>query len=256
MVDTNKSGKRDFETFIFDLDGVVYRGKDPIPAAVNKINQLQKTSRVLFLTNNSTKTRAQFAEKLSLLGVTIDADSIINSGYAAAIYIKENYPGQGVYFIGEEALGEELELQGVKTCQEKCGVVLVGLDFHFTYEKLAKALTLIRNGAVFIATNTDKTLITEGEILPGAGSIVSSVKAASGVEPILIGKPSKIIGQITLKKVVHPLDQVLMIGDRLETDIVLGKNLGIKTALVLTGISTEEDVNKTGIVPDFILDSL
>jgi 4-nitrophenyl phosphatase len=246
-----------FKGFVIDLDGVVYKGSELISDSNKRIAAMRKKSKVLFLTNNSTRTRADYVKKLGGFGINVSEKEIITSAYATALYIKENYKKPNVFVIGEEGLKSELAWQGIQVGGFKdCNIVVVGLDRQFNYQKMALALRLIRGGADFIATNTDSTLITEKGILPGGGSIVSAVKAACGKEPIIIGKPSEIIGKIVLDKLKLKPADVLLLGDRLETDIAMGNILGMKTALVLTGLSKREDIEKTGIEPDFVLGQL
>jgi len=246
----------DFKGFVIDLDGVVYRGEELISDSNRRIASLKKKSKVLFLTNNSTRTRADYVKKLARFGINTTEDEIITSAYAAALYIKQNYKKPNVFVVGEDGLKSELSWQGIPTGWRGANIVLVGLDREFNYQKLSHALRLIQNGADFIATNTDNTIVTERGILPGGGSIVSAVQAACGKEPIVIGKPSQIIGKIVLDRLKLKPEDVLLLGDRLETDIAMGNILGMKTALVLTGISKREDIEKTGIEPDFVLDKL
>ena len=246
----------DFKGFVIDLDGVVYRGKELISDSNRRIASLKKKSKVLFLTNNSTKTRAEYVEKLRGFGINVDEKEIITSGYAAALYIKENYRNPSVFVIGEEGLKKELGWQGIQTGWRECDVVLVGLDRDFNYSKMALALRFIQNGADFIATNTDTTLITESGMLPGAGAIVNAVQTVCGKEPTVIGKPSDIIAKIVLDRLKLNPEEVLLLGDRLETDIAMGNKAGMKTALVLTGYSKREDIEKTKIDPDYVLDKL
>jgi 4-nitrophenyl phosphatase len=248
--------KLDFKGFVIDLDGVVYRGRELISDSKARIESIRKKSKVLFLTNNSTGTRADYVEKLKGFGINTSEKEIITSAYAAALYIKENYKKPNVFVIGEEGLKSELSWQGIQTGWRGTNIVLVGLDRQFNYQKLSLALQSIQNGADFIATNTDSTLITESKTLPGGGSIVSAVQAACGKKPIVIGKPSGIIGKIVLDKLKLKPEDVLFLGDRLETDIAMGNKLGMKTALVLTGASKRGDIEKTGIEPDFVLDRL
>ncbi len=242
--------------FVLDLDGVVYRGTKLVQNADKRIEDLRKKGKVLFLTNNSTLTRAGYAEKLNGFGIPAEEEEIITSGYAVALYIKENYEKPKVFVIGEEGLKRELEMRGIKTGITSCNVVLVGLDRNLNYAKLAAALKLIQNGADFLATNLDNTLVAEDGLLPGAGAIVSAVSTASEKEPLVIGKPSHIMADIILKKAGAMPQEILLIGDRIETDIAMGKKAGMKTALVLTGYARQEDADRSEIKPDYVLESL
>ncbi|NOZ58627.1 MAG: HAD-IIA family hydrolase [Euryarchaeota archaeon] len=245
-----------FKAFVLDLDGVVYRGRTLLPGVEEKIAKLRRRGRVLFVTNNSTKTRAEYAEKLSSLGVEVREDEIITSAYAAALYIAEHYPRAGVYVIGEAGLRKELEWRGISVRESDCGVVVVGLDRRFTYEKLAIAQNHLLRGAELLATNRDPTLVTERGPIPGAGSIVAAVERASGRRAKLVGKPSKIMGELILRHLGAEPQDALLIGDRLDTDIAMGKALGMRTALVLTGATKREEVERSRIKPDYVLDRL
>ncbi len=246
----------DYKAFVIDLDGVVYRGKELISDSDSRIAALKSRSKVLFLTNNSTKTRAQYVEKLRGFGISVDENEVITSGYAAALYIKKNYNNPNVFVIGEDGLKKELQWRGVQVGWRECDIVLVGLDRSFNYSKMALASRFVQSGADFIATNTDNTLITERGMLPGAGAIVRAVQTACRKEPTVVGKPSEIIAKIALDRLKLEPKDVLLLGDRLETDIAMGNKVGMKTAMVLTGYSQREDIEKSGIRPDYILDKL
>jgi|Deesub1362A_J573_1020465.scaffolds.fasta_scaffold00051_43 HAD superfamily hydrolase (TIGR01457 family) len=245
-----------FKCFILDLDGVVYKGNELIEGADERISKIKKKAEVYFLTNNSTLSSEDYVAKLRKLGISAEEKEIITSGYAAAWYIRKNIPNPRAYVIGEEGLVKELRKQWIDVGHRNCNVVVVGLDRGFTYAKLAWAMKLILDGAEFIATNTDRRLITEKALLPGGGVIVKAVEEASGKKPIVVGKPSDIMAKIILEKVKAKPEEVLLIGDRLETDIAMGKKMGMKTALVLTGHTRREDVEKSSIKPDYILDKL
>lgn len=242
--------------FVIDLDGVVYLGDRLIPHADDGIARLRKRGRVLFTTNNAALHREEYAEKLMRLGVAASPHEILTSGYVAAVHIKTYYDDPRVYLIGEEGLKKELEEQGVEVCHRGCNLVLVGLDRGFNYSKLALALRYIQKGAPFLATNLDNVLLGESGPLPGAGAIVSALKTASGKEPILIGKPSDIMADFILTKAGVKPEEVLLIGDRLDTDIAMGKNFNMRTALVLTGYTKQEDLRDSRIKPDYVLDKL
>lgn len=244
-------------TYILDLDGVVFLGKNIIPGADEGIDRIRDAgSRVIFLTNNSTRSREAVASKLESMGIGCMASDVITSAYAASVYIKEQYGPSTVYCIGEPGLIEELEQEGHTIAEKNVDQVLVGLDKSFTYHKLKLGLDNLRAGSGFIATNTDALLPTESGFLPGAGSMVAALKAASGKDPIVIGKPNKPIMDVLLNEYGLKSEECVMIGDRLETDILAGINAGMRTVLVLTGASGIKDIELSGIQPDTILDSL
>jgi len=245
----------DYKCIIIDLDGVVYKGDELIGNVDERVKALKKRSKVFFLTNNSTLSRAAYVKRLESFGIPSGEKEIITSGYVAARYISDSYENPRVFLIGEKGLEEELIKEGVDVCWRGCNIVLVGLDREVNYRKLSRALREMNNGADFIATNIDSTLITESGLLPGAGAIVSALVTASKMEPTIVGKPSEIMGKM-IKEITgfFPRD-MLIIGDRIETDVKMGKMIGAKTALVLTGVTSREDVKKSKMKPDYVLES-
>jgi len=245
-----------FEAFVVDLDGVVYRGREPLPGARERLEKLREKGRVTFLTNNSTLSRESYVEKLGNMGIMVKAKEIYTSGYAAARYIKQMHGKSRVFVVGEEGLKEEMEGQGHEACFRDCDVVVVALDRKFNYSKLAMAMRFIGRGAAFIATNRDPTLVTERGLRPGSGPLVKAVEVATGEKATVVGKPSGVMGRIILQELGLNPEKTLLLGDRLETDIAFGRALGMKTALVLTGVSREEDLKGSEVQPHYILDSL
>jgi len=245
------------DAYILDLDGVVYHGKSVIPGAAKTIERLRASgSRVVFLTNNATRTREAIAAKLEGMGIRCSAEDIISSAYATSLHIRQQYGPSTIFPIGEQGLVIELERAGHTIAGQDVDFVVVGLDLEFTYDKLAAGLAHLRNGARFIATNTDAMLPTEDDFLPGAGSMVAALAAASGMVPEVVGKPNRPVMDVLLQEYVLEAGDCIMVGDRLETDILGGKNAGMHTVLVLTGASSVEDVETSGIRPDIILDSI
>lgn len=250
--------------FIFDLDGVIYRGKKLLPYSKKTVNFLQKSYKIFFFTNNSTRTREQYCERLKNFGINCSINSIMTSGYATALYFQEKkIKNANVFVVGGEGVIWELKNIGLNVITDnsysskiKYDYIVVGLDPEFNYKKLALAQQVILKGAKFIATNRDNTYPAENTVLPGAGSIVSAIEAASGVKPFVIGKPKiyslrKILELANAKK-----HETIIIGDRLETDILIGKKFGIKTVLLLTGVTKEEDLKKAKEKPDYVIKNL
>lgn len=243
--------------YILDLDGVIYHGREVIPGACESIDRLRSScSQVVFFTNNATRTREAIASRLVDMGIPCSAGDVISSAYAASVYIKEKYGSSTIYPVGEQGLVEELKRAGHTIGELDADHVVAGLDREFTYEKLTRALELLMNGAGFIATNTDAMLPTEHGFLPGAGSMVAAIQAASGVVPDVVGKPNKSIMDVLLKEYGLKSEECVMVGDRLETDILAGIRAGMHTVLVLTGASGIEDIESSGIRPDTVLDSI
>ncbi|MHA1358066.1 MAG: HAD-IIA family hydrolase [Candidatus Helarchaeota archaeon] len=256
---------RAMELFIFDLDGVVYLGEEPIKGAKETLAELKiQRKQVYYVTNNSTRTRAKFCEKLSSMGIEVSKSQIITSAYATVQYLQTHDPIASVYIIGEEGLIQEFQQGGFhpipqEATEVSADYVIVGLDRAFTYKKLATALRAIIHGARFIATNMDPTLPTEEGILPGAGSLVDALKTAASCNPIIvIGKPNPYMVQLILKETQISPEKTVIVGDRYSTDIKAGFNANTKTLLVKTGTGHHELQNMPpeGPAPDLILESI
>ncbi len=216
--------------WVIDLDGVVWRGKEPIWDNVEALRKIKGEK--VFLTNNSTKARWEVEERLRELGLE---GKVITSGYVASRYLREKGIKK-VLPIGEAGLCEELVEAGLKLTfdPEKAEAVVVGLDRYADYQKLSLGMRAIMNGALFVATNTDRTFPTEEGLYPGAGALVEFLKASTGREPIVVGKPSKImLYEATQGR------KAIVIGDRLETDIKMALEAGMEAVLVLTGVTKE-----------------
>lgn len=247
-------------SLIVDLDGVVWLGDRPIEGAAEALTKLERAGKKLaFLTNNSTVSRRDCARKLKKIG--IEADAIITSSYGAALWLKKD--GQArVYAIGEKGLREELELAGHKLVKEgeaeKATHVVVGLDRKLSYEKLAAGMRAILAGAKFVATNRDCSYPSEKGLLPGAGAIVSFLETATRRPPdVVIGKPETFLLELALQALNSKPGETALVGDRLDTDVVAGKRAGLKTILVLTGVSKKvEGKPKPDLVVRNLLDLL
>jgi phosphoglycolate/pyridoxal phosphate phosphatase family enzyme len=257
-------------TYVFDLDGVMYLGDTKIPYAAECVERLRAAGKnVFFLTNNSGRTRKSYCEKLkSVNGIDVPESEIFTSAYATSLYLHgQGAAGKTAFVIGEAGLAAELsEVGGLNTITVADSVdpntidyVVVGIDRQFTYDKLRFAHAAIAQGhAQFIATNRDATFPMEHGEIPGGGSIVASVATATGIEPITIGKPeTHAYEAILLAAGVEPGDSV-MIGDRLDTDIAVGKRAGARTVLVLTGVTNAETAKNAPSEwrPDFIIGDL
>ena len=246
-----------YEGFLIDLDGTMYRGNEPIEGAKEFIQYLQHEELPhMFVTNNSTSTQQAVVEKLACFGIQTTEEQVLTSAVAAASYIKELHNGNRVYMLGETGLKEALEQKEFKLTTEASDYVVVGLDRQLTYEKLANVCMLIRNGASFISTNKDAAIPTEKGLMPGNGSITTAVSVSTGVEPIYIGKPEKIMVDQALNYLNLSREKVLMIGDNYETDIMFGINANIDTLMVLTGFTSKEAICNYTNQPTYILKDL
>ncbi len=242
------------KALILDMDGVVWRGDQPLgnlPELFARIDRLGY--RVGFATNNATATPAQVQARLKGFGVQAGQDQIVNSSLAIVHYLQEKFPQGGpVYIVGEEGLTRPLHEAGFFDAEKDCVAVVASMDRSFTYQKLTYASRIIREGAVFIGSNPDKTFPSPGGLTPGAGSILAAIEAASGVTPLMMGKPFPDLFLLSLERLGVTPQQALVVGDRLETDILGGHNAGCQTALVLSGVSTLEDAQKFQPRPDRI----
>lgn len=228
------------KAYIIDLDGVMYRGQRPIPGAREFIDLLRaKRKRVLFLSNASFRSRRTIARQLSSMGVGCSESEIITSSHAAARHIRTKYGQCTVFVIGEQGLVKELKSHGLGVGKQGARAVLVGLDRHINYRKMADALDLLRAGADFLACNSDATYPVENKILPGAGAMLGSLEYASGRKAQILGKPSKFIMRMCLRSLGLRANQVAVVGDRPDTDIMMANEVGAFSILVLTGVSNK-----------------
>jgi 4-nitrophenyl phosphatase len=250
------------KAFIFDMDGVLYRGSHPLPGVNDLFNALELRERHYILaTNNSMSSPQQYVEKLAAMGVNVPVGSISTAGTATRDYLMETLaPDAKIFLIGMPALEQQIfegtPFTPVHTVEEGPDAVVAGLDLHFTYDKLKTAAVSIRNGAAVVATNADATLPTEAGLVPGAGSIIAAITTASGVQPVVIGKPSPRVLELSVERLGLTPAQGVMVGDRLDTDILAGHRAGLLTALVLTGVSTREDLASAEVMPDLIFTDL
>ena len=229
---------------VFDLDGVVYLGARGISGVASEIARLQKKTRVLFLTNNATKSRIEYVRHLAAYGIGVKAEDVMTASYGCARYVEEKYgKGMRVCLIGEQGFRDELEEEaGARIVSRGAELVVCGLDRQITYEKLEAALRCLNAGAAFILANNDPTLPREHGASPGSGAIAASLSCASGRKPdVIVGKPSVyLIKKLLQMHKIKPQDAVF-VGDRLEIDIRMANKVGMKSVLVLTGVAKRKD---------------
>ncbi|MDI9547348.1 MAG: HAD-IIA family hydrolase [Chloroflexota bacterium] len=257
--------------FVFDLDGTVYLGEEALPGAVETIAELRRRgSRVLFVSNKPLYPRQNYADKLTRLGIPATAGDVITSAYVLARYLALHEPDLRYYVVGEANLVAELEGQGLHVVGELADqdpqdvidptgidAVVVAFDRTLDYRKLNTAYQALRRGARYFATNGDKTCPMPGGDIPDAGATLAALLQISGRSPELIaGKPSTVILQAALERLELPAQRCLMAGDRLETDIRMGHDAGMKTAVVLSGVTTRADAEKASPQPDLVLANL
>ena len=262
------SSDKEKMTYVFDLDGVIYRGQIPQPYAIESVNALlDKGHEVYYFTNNACHARQFYKDKTHKMGLDVPLDHIMTSSYAAALYIQETYgdvKGKTCYVVGMEGIFDEMERIGMK-CYGSDGemqhtdFVLCGLDKNLTYKKIWGAMDSIRHGAIFIATNKDKTFpLEEGMFAPAAGACVACIETCTDYHPYVCGKPNTYVLDKVMRMTGTDKNHTVMIGDRLDTDVEVANNAGIVSCLVLGGCHTKADADKsTGLQkPDFVIDDL
>lgn len=243
---------------ILDMDGVLWRSTTPLgdlPSIFRAIDDLGL--RVIMATNNATRSPQQYTDKLIGFGVSIESWQVINSAMATAYYLKNQFPeGGDVFVVGEDALVEILRANGFNPNGDGPIAVVVALDRGINYHKLTQATLLIRRGVPFIGTNPDKSFpIPEGQA-PGAGAILAALEAATGVSPVIMGKPQPEMYNLALERLDTKPEETLVVGDRLETDILGAQNAGCPNALVLSGVTTLEATTLWQPPPDIISNDL
>jgi NagD protein len=249
-----------FGGYIFDLDGTIYLGEKLIPGAGETIERLKSLSKkIIYLSNKPLQTREDYAAKLTRLGIPTRAEEVINSSLVMARWLSGEAPGATIYVIGEAPLIQELVRAGFRI-SEKAGeiqYVIASFDRTFDYRKLNIALQAIKRGAHFVATNPDRTCPVEGGEIPDCAAMIGAVEGTTGkkVETV-VGKPSDIMIRVAVDYMgLRPQDCIL-VGDRLETDMVMGKKAGMAAALVLTGVTTRESLKNSDIRPDYVWESV
>ena len=249
---------KNINALILDMDGVIWRGQEPIGDLPQIFATIQQHGLgVVMATNNSTKTPPQYIERMAGYGVSLEAWQVVNSSEATAAYLREKFPAGGpVYIVGEGGLFSTLEAQGFYHSETEALAVVAGLDKKLTYEKLMQANAFIRAGAIFVGTNPDRTFPTPNGQVPGAGVMLAAIEATSYVAPIVAGKPQTGMYALALQRLGVTAAETLVVGDRLETDIAGGQNIGAPTALVLSGVTTRAQATEWQPAPDLIADDL
>lgn len=243
--------------WLMDLDGVVYRGNQPIPGAAEFVRSLIRTKQpFLFLTNHSARTPESFAEKLQKMGIAAEPRHVLSSALVTAEFVRRERAGKRVFAIGEEGLTRALEAAGVERVEHRPDIVVVGLDRGIHYDLLTRASRFLAAGAEFIGTNGDGSYPLEDGPAPECGALLAAIEAATGRKPLIMGKPDRFIYEEALRRLDASAGDAVMVGDRLDTDIAGAKRLGIRTVLVLSGATTQAEAELSAIQPDHVLADL
>ena len=255
---------------IIDMDGVLWHGNQPIDGLIDFF-QLLRNQQLPFIlaTNNARLTQDEYVLKLANMGVVVSKQEILTSSMATALYLAKRYPPKmtRVFVIGEQGLTEPLVKQGftltnlyevnsLETPNIGADIVVCGIDTQLSWDKLATATLNIRAGAQFIATNGDTTLPTERGVTQGNGAILAALETATGVKPICIGKPEPIMYQQAIHLLRSTPEETIAIGDRLDTDILGAINADIRSLMVLTGISSQADLETINYAPTWVMDDI
>ncbi len=246
-----------YRGFLLDIDGVLVRGGQALPGAAEALAHLRGRGPVLLLTNNSTKSRAGTAERLRRAGILAEPHEVLPSSFVAARFLRTRFGPVRFWYIGEEGIREEMGAAGhTLVGPEEAEWIVVGMDRELTYAKLGQALRALLRGARLLATNEDPTFPTPEGLVPGAGAVVGALRGMGFPPEIVVGKPSPIAFQVALEVLGLGASEVLMIGDRLDTDVVGAQGLGMDTALVLSGVTRAEELAGTKVKPTYVAQDL
>ncbi len=253
-----KETLRSKKLFVFDMDGTIYLGGQVFPFAVDFINRLRKEGyRVLFFTNNASHNPTFYLDKLTRMGFSPTQEEILTAGDVTIAFLQRHRTGMPCYLVGTPELTEQFKQEGI-ALSEEAPIVVTSFDTTLTYEKLDTACRLVRNGAEYLSTHPDYNCPTEDGFIPDSGAIAAFVTASTGVSPTYFGKPYRTAVEMMCEITGVALSDIVIFGDRLYTDIALGKRNGVTAVLVLTGETTEEDVAKADKQdrPDYTVASL
>ncbi|MDX3233255.1 HAD-IIA family hydrolase [Streptomyces sp. ME19-01-6] len=249
--------RKPIESWLTDMDGVLMHEGIPVPGADAFIKKLRDSGRpFLVLTNNSIYTARDLHARLSRIGLDVPAENIWTSALATAKFLDDQHPGGSAYVIGEAGLTTALHEVGYVLTDTEPDFVILGETRTYSFEAMTKAVRLINSGARFIATNPDETGPSAEGALPATGAVAALITAATGKKPYFIGKPNPLMMRTALNTIGGHSETSAMIGDRMDTDILAGLEAGMETFLVLTGLTTEEDINRYPYRPTHVKDSI
>ncbi len=254
-----RAPERLFEGYVFDLDGTVYLGDELLPEAKETLGELKARSNVVYLTNKPLETPADYAAKLTRLGVETRPEEVISSTDALLLYLGRHAPKARLFVIGESPLIRLLSLAGYEVAQEAGGVdvVIVSFDRTFDYRKLKVAFDAVRGGARIVATNPDAYCPSPDGGLPDCAAMLAAVEASTGARAeAIVGKPSPHMAAALLERLGVPARDTLLVGDRLATDVRMANEAGMASALILTGATHLEEVLRSPDRPDYVIEHL
>lgn len=244
--------------FILDMDGTIYLGNELFPFTKDFLKKVEDTGReYYFFTNNSSKSQQAYIEKLARLGIQIKKEQMLISSHVIIKYLKEYYDKKSIYVVGTPSLIQEFESFDMNLTEEDPDIVVLGFDTTLTYEKLSKACHYIRNGCTYFGINPDWNCPMEGgTFIPDCGSMAKLIEASTGKFPEFFGKPSKHTLDYIIKETGYQPEEIAIVGDRLYTDIAVADGSDVTSILVLSWESTREDVEKSDVKPDVVVENL
>ena len=243
--------------YCLDMDGTIYLDDVLIPNVIETLNFLREKARIVFLTNNSSKSKDAYIEKLNKLGIKVTNNEIYTSGMATCEFIKEKFNNKKVYLVGTEALIKEFNDYKIPLDDINPDIVVLSYDTSLNYQKLVKLTNFIHQGKIFIATHPDINCPALPYYVPDIGSFLALIEKSTGKSPdYIIGKPEKIMGDTIKRKFNLNSQQIAMVGDRLSTDIAFANNNNFLSILVLSGESSLEDYNKSNVKADYIFQNI
>lgn len=248
---------RNKKAFICDMDGVIYHGNKLLPGVPEFVAWLKRENkRFLFLTNSSERAPRELQEKLDRLGLEVPKEHFYTSALATAAFVARQSPGCSAYVIGETGLSNALYDAGITMNDVNPDYVIVGESRNYTYDNILRAVKFVQKGARLIGTNPDLTGPTEQGIVPATGALISPIEAATGHKAYFVGKPNPLMMRTALQKLACQREDTVIVGDRMDTDIIAGVESEITTVLVLSGCTSREDVNAFAYHPDRILNGV
>ncbi|RDZ45712.1 HAD family hydrolase [Haloferax sp. Atlit-19N] len=250
----------DYRGVVFDVDGTVVRGDEAIPGALDGLAAVDAAGLDrLFVSNNPTKAPVAYEARLRRAGIDATADEVVTSGTTTTVYLADRHPGARTFCIGEAGFRDQLRDAGLELVRagDDPEVVVVAIDREFDYDDLRDANSALRSGAAFYGTDPDVIIPTADGDIPGSGAIINAVAGVAERDPdAILGKPSRVAQEYVLDKLGLPPEEVLIVGDRLDTDIAFGIDAGMGTALVRTGVTDDAVLAASEYEPDYVLDGL
>lgn len=245
------------KSYLMDMDGVIVRGSELVPGADKFIERLhQRDIKFLILTNNPVYTPADLQHRLQYLGVDVTPDHLYTSALATAAFLHSQLPNGTAFVIGESGLTEALHQVGYVLTEQRPDYVVLGETMAYSYSRLTQAVRLIVGGARFIATNPDTMGPGEGGIVPACGAVAALIQAATGIAPYFVGKPNPLMMRTALRYLGEHSENTIMVGDRMDTDILVGTESGLETILVLSGVTTRGMIDRFPYRPTRVVESV